>query len=144
VKVFADSPKLTLPLAGPYEVSEVDGRNGTYIIKTAEGLCRVPSDRVKPAPSPRDLTSRIPSGPKPERPQEDDATEYVIERVISHGRSESGEFVVRVRWAGYGSTDDTWEKAADMPNEVLLKYERRKKLYRGTVSKVATTEVERR
>jgi hypothetical protein len=38
VKVFADSPKLNLPLAGPYELSEVDARNGTYIIKTAEGL----------------------------------------------------------------------------------------------------------
>jgi hypothetical protein len=52
--------------------------------------------------------------------------------------------VVRVRWDGYGSTEDTWEKAVDMPNEVLVKYERRKKLSRGTVSKVATTEVERR
>jgi hypothetical protein len=78
VKVFADSPKLTLPLAGPYELSEVDARNGTYIIKTAEGLCPVPSYRVKPAPFPRDLTSRIPPGAKPERPQEDDATVYVI------------------------------------------------------------------
>jgi hypothetical protein len=68
VKVFADSPTLTLPLAGPYELSEFDARNGTYIIKTAEGLCRVPSDGVKPAPFPQDLSSRIPPVAKPERP----------------------------------------------------------------------------
>jgi Chromo (CHRromatin Organisation MOdifier) domain len=89
---------------------------------------------VKPAPFPRDLTLRIPPGAKPERPQEDDTTEYVIERVISHGRSESGELVVRVRWAGYESTDDTWEKATYMPHNVLVKYERLKKLSRCTVS----------
>jgi hypothetical protein len=129
--VFADSPKLTLPLAWPYELSEVDERNGTYVIETADGLYRIPSDRMKPAPFPRDLTSRESPGAKPVRLQEDEATERVIERVISHGRSESGELVVRVRWEGYRSNDDTWERAADMPKNVLVKYERRKNMSRG-------------
>jgi Chromo (CHRromatin Organisation MOdifier) domain len=134
VKVFTESPKLTLPLAGPYELAEVDERNGTYVIETAEGLCRVPSDRVKPAPYPRDLPAHSPAAARPTNLSEEDANEYVIERVISHGRNESGDLIVRVRWAGYGSSDDTWERPQDLPNEALLRYERRKKLVRGTVS----------
>jgi transposase InsO family protein len=48
-KVYTDSPKLTLPLAGPFEIFQVDDRNGTFIIRTSEGRLSVPSDRVKPA-----------------------------------------------------------------------------------------------
>jgi RNase H-like domain found in reverse transcriptase/Reverse transcriptase (RNA-dependent DNA polymerase)/Integrase zinc binding domain/Integrase core domain len=55
VKVFTEAHKLQLPLAGPYEVLAVDRRNGTFQIRTSEGPTRVPSDRVKPAPYPRDL-----------------------------------------------------------------------------------------
>jgi hypothetical protein len=55
VKVYAESSKLTLPLAGPYEVRRIDTRNGIFEINTAQRCVKVPSDRVRPAPIPRDL-----------------------------------------------------------------------------------------
>jgi hypothetical protein len=43
VKVYAESPKLTLPMAGPYVVRRIDIRNGVFEINTAQGCgkCQV-------------------------------------------------------------------------------------------------------
>jgi Chromo (CHRromatin Organisation MOdifier) domain len=128
VKVFNESPKLTLPLAGPYEIAGVDERNGTFLLKTTHGEVRVASDRVKPAPFLRDLPYGV-ALPQPRSDPDDEvATEYVVERIVSHGRDENGKVIVRVRWAGYDSSDDTWEDPYMMPPPVVRKYEKRRKV----------------
>jgi hypothetical protein len=133
VKVYAECPKLALPLAGPFEIIAMDENRGIYTIRTAEGSLKVPSDRVKPAPMPRDLPPEFRLGrPGPEE-EEDEAIEYVIERLVSHGIDEEGNVIVRVRWAGYGSEKDTWEMASNLPAELLRRYERRKKLAPGAL-----------
>jgi hypothetical protein len=49
VRVYADPQKLTLPLAGSFQVCQVENRNGTFVVRTIEGLVRVANDRVRPA-----------------------------------------------------------------------------------------------
>jgi hypothetical protein len=53
----------------------------------------------------------------------------VIDRLISHARDEEDScWLLRVRWAAYGPDDDTWEPALELPEGLVRKYERRKKL----------------
>ena len=130
IQVYADSPKLTLPLAGPFRVVTVDARNGTYVVATREGKVRVAGDRVRPAPVPRDLPVEVTLPPPPAELQEEapNATQYVIDRIISHGRDDNGEAIARIRWAGYDDKDDTWERCRDLPVEVVRRYARRKRV----------------
>jgi Chromo (CHRromatin Organisation MOdifier) domain len=128
VRVYADSPKLTLPLAGPFQVCQVDKRNGTFVVRTREGIVRVANDRVRPAPIPRDLPEGIILAPRVEPSSPEEGAEYVIDRLVGHGKSPDDEIVLRVRWAGYSDEDDTWEKAEDLPSELVRAYAKRKKL----------------
>jgi Integrase core domain len=130
IRVYADSPKLTLPLAGPFRVIRVDARNGTYVVATREGPVRVSGDRVRPAPMPRDFPAEVKLLPPPVEcsTETPDTTQYVIDRIISHGRNEDGEAIARIRWAGYNDDDDTWERCIDLPHEVIQKYARRKRV----------------
>jgi hypothetical protein len=60
---------------------------------------------------------------------------YVVERLLSHARADDDQgWLIRVRWAGFGSDGDTWEPAENLPRNMLERYERRKKLERGTLS----------
>jgi hypothetical protein len=92
---------------------------------------RVPIDRVKPAPYPRDLPlgwhEAKESPVEPRQTEEDDATEYVLERLMSHGAEEVGRPVVRVIWAGYDSLYDTWEDPR-LLSPLVRRYERRRKV----------------
>jgi transposase InsO family protein len=126
VRVFTESPKLTLPLAGPYEILRVDSRNGTYLLNTTDGEVRVASDRVKPAPYPRDLPLGWSPVTRMADQAEEDTTEYVVDRIVSHGRNAESKVVARVRWAGYDSADDTWEDPRLLPSAIVRQYERRK------------------
>jgi Chromo (CHRromatin Organisation MOdifier) domain len=128
VRVYADSPKLTLPLAGPFQVCQVDKRHGTFVVRTREGIVRVANDRVRPAPIPRDLPEGIILAPRVEPSSPGEGAEYVIDRLVGHGKSPDDEIVLRVRWAGYSDEDDTWEKAEDLPSELVRAYAKRKKL----------------
>jgi hypothetical protein len=127
LRVYTDSPKLTLLLSGPFQVRRVDKRNGTFVVRTREGLVRVENDRVRPAPVPRDLQEGIILAPPvvPTTPEE--GTEYVIERLLSHGRSTNDEVVIGVRWAGYSEADDTWEKAENLPFNLVKAYAKRER-----------------
>jgi Chromo (CHRromatin Organisation MOdifier) domain len=85
---------------------------------------------VRPAPTPRDFPAEVKLLPplvecSTETP---DTTQYVIDRIISHGRNEDGEAIARIRWAGYNDDDDTWERCIDLPHEVIQKYARRKRV----------------
>ena len=58
----------------------------------------------------------------------EEGAEYVIERLVSHGRSPNGDVVIRVRWAGYSEADDTWKKIEDLPPNLVKAYAKRKKI----------------
>jgi Chromo (CHRromatin Organisation MOdifier) domain len=50
-----------------------------------------------------------PSASAPPSPDENPYEEFVIERLLSHGVDDDSNIVMRVRWFGFGSDDDTWE-----------------------------------
>jgi hypothetical protein len=128
LRVYADSPKLKLPLARPFQVFQVDKRNGTFVVRTREGLVRVANDRVRPAPIPRDLLEGIILAPRVEPKSPEEGAEYIIDRLVGHGKSPDDEIVLLVRWAGYSDEDDMWEKAEDLPSELVRAYAKRNKL----------------
>jgi hypothetical protein len=63
---------------------------------------------------------------EPKSPEE--GAEYVIDRLVGPGKSPDDEIVLRVRWAGYSDENDTWEKAEDLPSELVRADAKRKKL----------------
>jgi hypothetical protein len=61
---------------------------------------------------------------------------YVIDRLLSHARADDDScWLLRVRWAAYGPDDDTWEPATELPKDLVLRYERRKKLSDGLLTR---------
>jgi hypothetical protein len=67
----------------------------------AEGVCLRNSQMAS-------VRSRY-SAPAPPSPDENPYEEFVIERLLSHGVDDDGNVVMRVRWFGFGSDDDSWE-----------------------------------
>jgi hypothetical protein len=130
------SAKLSFPVAGPYPVLKIDGPNVEF--RTREGHQRLHLDRVLTCPM--DLPSGVEWAPQQEKsPRSKTQTEsddmYVIDRLISHARSEDGPgWLIRVRWAGFGADGDTLEPAENLPANMLQKYERRKRLAGGTLT----------
>jgi hypothetical protein len=88
----------------------------------------VANDRVRPAPVPRDLPEGIILAPPVVQTTPEEGAEYVVERLLSHGRSTNDEMVIRVRWAGYSEADDSWEKAEYLPLNLVKAYAKRKKV----------------
>jgi hypothetical protein len=67
--------------------------------------------------------------------REDDDT-YVIDRFLTHARDEEDScWLIRVRWAAYSADDDTWEPATELPEDMFRRYERRKKLPDGFLTR---------
>mgnify|MGYP003476630393 FL=1 len=67
--------------------------------------------------------------------REDDDT-YVIDRLVTHARDEEDScWLIRVRWAAYSADDDTWEPAKELPEDLVRRYERRKKLPDGLLTR---------
>ena len=61
--------------------------------------------------------------------------EYVINRLVTHALDEEGSrYLIRGRWAGYDQGSDTWEPAANIPEPMLRRYERRKRLKPGILT----------
>jgi Chromo (CHRromatin Organisation MOdifier) domain len=65
--------------------------------------------------------------------EEDDT--YVIDRLVAHARDEEDScWLIRVRWAPYSADDDTWEPAKELPEDMVRRYERRKKFPDGLLT----------
>ena len=127
-------------VAGPYPVIRIDGSN--VEIRTREGSQRLHLDRVVRCPT--TLPSGVSWTPQRKEPpkakrvtigREDDDT-YVIDRLVTHARDEEDScWLIRVRWAAYSADDDTWEPAKELPEDLVRRYERRKKLPDGLLAR---------
>jgi Chromo (CHRromatin Organisation MOdifier) domain len=132
------NPKLDDQVDGPYRVIETDGR----VLKLRIGDDDVPvsSDRITPAPESADdtpaRTSPVDDLPPPvdadenvvTTPEEDDAVlegECVFERITGMRKRSDGSIQYKVRWYGYGPSDDTWEPSAHLSEDSLRRYHRR-------------------
>jgi hypothetical protein len=91
---------------------------------------------------PTDLPSGVAWAPRKEIPKSasrravEPDDEFVIDRFVSHARAEDdSEWLIRVRWAGFSAADDSWERARELPTELVGRYERRKKLQAGLLTR---------
>lgn len=46
----------------------------------------------------------------------DDQTEFEVERILSRRQEKDGQFTYRVKWAGYGMDEATWESMDNLSN----------------------------
>jgi transposase InsO family protein len=129
------SPKLVFPVAGPYPVVGIDGTH--VVVRTRDGPQKHHLDRVIKAPMsdlppgveiiPHTPTASI-RGTQKQKASDLSSNEYVINRLISHAQAEDGSWLIRVRWAGFESSEDTWEPIGNLPIELVQRYEKRKKV----------------
>ncbi len=128
----ARSTKLSFPVSGPYPVIEVEGCH--VKIATRDGAQRLHMDRVILCPCPQDLPPGVevvdPKDPPRERrkKKKEKDEDYGVDRLVSHLKDDRGNWLIRVRWAGYTSADDTWEPPENLPSDIVAKYEKRKKI----------------
>ena len=133
------NPKLDDPVDGPYRVVETDGR--VFKLRIGDDDVPVSSDRITPAPVTTDETrarddrpvgNLPPPGDEDEdrvtTPEENNDTlegEYVFERITGMRQRRDGSVQYKVRWYGYGPSEDTWEPSAHLPADALRRYRRR-------------------
>ena len=132
------SKKLIFPAVGPFIVSRVGADRRTFKVQTPEGEVTVSADRVRKCPAPQDLPRDMKfaiappetngEGPEEEERLMDELEEFVVERIVSHRKDDSGRMYLRIRWFGYGPEADTWEPVFHVPNEMIQRYVRRRKL----------------
>ena len=51
-----------------------------------------------------------------------------MDHIVSHHQDAEGKVYFRVRWFGYERDADTWEPLLHIPEEMVRRYVRRKKL----------------
>jgi transposase InsO family protein len=123
------NPKLDDQVDGPYRVKETYGR--VFKLRIGDDDVPVSSDRITPAPEPAAETPAR-GGPVDDIPppvdadengvttSEEDYTalegEYVFERITGMRQRSDESVQLKVRWYGYGPSEDTWEPSAHLPN----------------------------
>ena len=60
------------------------------------------------------------------------------------GDDEDSCWLIRVRWAAYSADEDTWEPATELPEDMVRRYERRKKLPEGLLTRAEPPVIEQR
>ena len=123
---------------GPFVVTKVGPDRRTFRVNTADGEVTVAADRVRKCPWPQDLPEGMEftkmelsnEAKKDEYDEESlgDMTEYVIDHIISHRRDSSGSMLLKIRWFGYDSREDTWEPIFNIPPELVRRYVKRRRL----------------
>jgi hypothetical protein len=120
------SPKFVFPVAGPYVLIRIEGPHVT--VRTRKGPQKHHLDRVIRAPI-SDLPPGLELIPNATasslRPMQRitaenlSSDEDVIYRFVSHAQDDDGAWLVRVRWAGFDSSDDTWEPDVNLPPKLI-------------------------
>ena len=137
-KISLSDPRRTHKLApiasGPFRVVEV--RPHTVVIEHNDIREEVSLDRVEPAPPPlesSDVVEQPTQGAESttnamgQRTNEDEM--YVVDRLLKHRQLKerpSGHFEYLVKWIGHDTR--TWEPAANLRRNMVVRYHRRKKL----------------
>ena len=99
--------------------TEGNAENCPVVVGLDKGASQfaVPSMTYSPNASGRQLqsapdssTRRIPSAP------------FVVQRIIAHGVADNIEFLLKVRWHGFSSEEDTWEPIRHLPYNMVVRY----------------------
>lgn len=89
------------------------------IVESDDGGASVDSGKHEKKSQPKKSNAK-----NKKRPNE----EYEVEKIVEDRQSGKGETIFRIRWKGYGATQDTWEpRAALSCNELIKKYWANKK-----------------
>ena len=102
---------------------------------------RMTRSRTKELLAARDRSTTEPTVRSPQNDNEESSnnetpSEYVIDRIVSHGINDDtdhpsadvGETTYRIRWYGYSAKDDTYEPIRHLPRNKVVSYYKRKKL----------------
>jgi hypothetical protein len=109
------SHKLIFPAAGPLLVKRLMPGHHAVQLQTTGGAVTVPIDRVRKCTAPADLPQGMRFADESpghfseshQDPAEESFEEYVIDRLVSHRVTADGQMLLRVRWFGYDSHQDT-------------------------------------
>jgi hypothetical protein len=129
------SSKFVFPVAGPYQIIGIDGPHVT--VRTRDGPQKHHLDRFIRAPVtdlppgveliPHATSSSLRTA-KPTAEKALFSDEFVIDRLISHAQADDGSWLIRVRWAGFDSSEDTWEPASNLTKKLIDRYCTRRKV----------------
>lgn len=123
--------KLLFKTLGPYQVLRTDGHR--YTIESDDGIRTVSGNHIARAPAPAEDDPAWDRAREawalPELPSSKDIHEPIFEKFVSHGwDDDDGRLMLRVRWFGYTSKDDTWIHVEDLPRDKVRQYCQRKKM----------------
>jgi len=117
--------KLVFKTLGPYQVLKTDGRRLT--IESDDGIRTINGNDATGAPEPpegdpawaRALAAwRVPSLPS----SASKPLEAVFDYFVGQGYDEHERLMLKVRWFGYGTREDTWHFVEDLPREKVRQY----------------------
>ena len=105
-------------------------------IATRDGVQRFHMDHVVLCPSRKDLPPVVeviePKDPPKNKlggkNNDKDEEKYIVDRLFPNARDEDGRWVIRVRWAGYTSAEETWEPPSCLPRDMIEKHQKRQKV----------------
>ena len=116
--------KLQSPALGPFRVIRKDER--TYVIDRNGATERVNADRVTYAPPPGDAPTKDDNATTTEHLEKNtNGPTYVVDRLVTHGRTTDETLEFLVRWYGYD--EQTWEQRRNIPEELVSHYFEKRK-----------------
>ena len=117
--------KLRFPVTGPYLVTKKTGTNVTVMTQAGEQVVHL--DRVRYCPIAEELPAGVRVVEEPTCDISIQEEEFVVERLVSHVMVD-GALVIRTRWAGFDSSEDTFEPAENLPAKMVEAYKKKKRL----------------
>jgi len=123
--------KLIFQTKGPYQVRKTDGRRLT--IESTDGIRTINGIHATLAPEPPEGDPAWECALKawlvPALPSSSEKTmEAVFDHFVGQGYDDNGRLLLKVRWFGYGPTEDAWEYVEDLPTEKVRQYCQRHQL----------------
>lgn len=116
-------PKLTLiPIellkATPVSTSNSSSARGKCLDATRTATA-TPTQASHTPPAQSIVKRRVPAKPKAKKKRVEKNNVYEVEKILDHRSKKDGKIFL-IRWKGYDSEDDTWEKEADLSCRQLL------------------------
>jgi len=121
--------KLSSVADGPYKIEHVDPY--TVTLKIGQTLEKISRDRVVEAPTGDQPQNDIHPTVNPRIQQGEpttQASQYVIDKIVSYGLDEQDNYMFRIRWYGYTMKHDTWEYPENLPRSAIVTFLLRSKV----------------